>query len=236
MARPSNDKIECHYFEKFQQHYKLPDGTVEYGDRPDVKIVGLRKIGVEMTSFFLKAGSRFDSEQRQRPLRVKIVNKAQALYRAAGGKNIELTFYFDENTPITPCRMERIPNELAVLAHSRDSWQNGAILPSLFRNTTPELLSIWVNTKEYSNAEWRLIGIHSTKLMSVDGLEAIVREKEVKSSKYKQCDAYWLLVVVDGINAAQAQEIRIDDPRVTSSVFEKIIIYDPLFGQVVEAK
>ncbi len=72
--------------------------------------------------------------------------------------------------------------------------------------------------------------------MAVDGLEAIVREKETKSNEYEQCDAYWLLVVVDGMDAAQEQEIRIDDPYVTSSVFEKIIIYEPLFGHVVEAK
>jgi hypothetical protein len=236
MARLSNDKIERRYFEKFRQVYQLPDGIVVYGDKPDVKIVGARKIGVEMTSFFLKSGSLFDSEQRQRPLRAKIVNQAQTLYRAAGGKNIEVTFSFDGNTPITTSRMKLIPNELALLAHSMDSGKSGEILRYLFRDTTPEVWSIWVNTKEYSNAEWQLLGTHCPNLMAVDGLEAIVREKETKSNEYEQCDAYWLLVVVDGMDAAQEQEIRIDDPYVTSSVFEKIIIYEPLFGHVVEAK
>ena len=234
MARPSNDKIERHYFEKFRLVYPLPDGTVVYGDKPDVKIVGAMKIGVEITSFFLKSGSFPDSEQRQRPLRAKIVKEAQKLYRAAGGKNIELTFSFDGNTPITTSRMKQIPNELALLAHSRDSGTSGEIRRNLFRDTTPEVSSIWVNTKEYSNAEWRLLGIHRPKLMVVGGLEAIVREKETKSSEYEQCDAYWLLVVVDGMDAAQEQEIRIDNPRVISSIFEKVIVYDPLFGHVVE--
>ena len=236
MARPSNDKIERHYFEKFRQVYQLPDGTVAYGDKPDVKIVGGKKIGIEMTGFFLKSGSLFDSEQRQRPLRAKIIKEAQRLYRADSGKNIELTFSFDGNTPITSGRRKLIPNELALLAHSMDSGKSGEILRYLFRDTTPEVWSIWVNTKEYSNAEWRLLGTHCPKLMAVDGLEAIVREKEAKSSEYEQCDAYWLLVVADSMDAAQEQEIRIDNLHISSSVFEKIIIYEPLCGHVVEAK
>jgi hypothetical protein len=121
MARPSNDRIERYYFEKFRQVYQLPDGSVAYGDKPDVTIVGVRKIGVEMTSFFLKSGSLLDSEQRQRPLRAKIVDEAQTLYRAAGGKNIELTFSFDGNTPVTTRRTKLIANELASVNIPRQS-------------------------------------------------------------------------------------------------------------------
>ena len=42
-------------------------------------------------------------------------------------------------------------------------------------------------------------------------------------------------MVVDGIDAAQEQEIRIDDPQVSSDVFEKIIIFHT-FGPMIEAK
>ena len=48
-------------------------------------------------------------------------------------------------------------------------------------------------------------------LMSEAALEAIVREKEAKAAEYNPCGAYWLLVVVDWIDPAQEQEIRIDD-------------------------
>jgi len=56
--------------------------------------------------------------------------------------------------------------------------------------------------------------------------------QESKSAKYESCDAYWLLVVVDGIDSAQEQEIRID-PRINSCVFEKIIVFHT-FGYIVE--
>jgi hypothetical protein len=56
--------------------------------------------------------------------------------------------------------------------------------------------------------------------MSEVALEAIVREKEAKAAEYNPCDAYWLLVVVDWIDPAQEQEIRIDDrPCVASDLF-----------------
>jgi hypothetical protein len=36
------------------------------------------------------------------------------------------------------------------------------------------------------------------------------------------------------MDSAQEQEIRIDGLNISSQVFEKIIVYNPLFGHVVE--
>jgi hypothetical protein len=72
--------------------------------------------------------------------------------------------------------------------------------------------------------------------MSKNSLEAKVREKEAKSSEYEECEAHWLLIVVDGMDAAQEQEIRLDNPHLESGVFAKIIIYEPLFSRIVEVK
>jgi hypothetical protein len=36
------------------------------------------------------------------------------------------------------------------------------------------------------------------------------------------------------MDPAQKQEIRIDGLNISSQVFEKIIVYNPLFGHVVE--
>ena len=63
----------------------------------------------------------------------------------------------------------------------------------------------------------------------------IIREKETKAQQYSSCDAYWLLIVVDFIDAAQEQEIRLDGGVVIASdVFEKILIYKPDFEHIVE--
>jgi hypothetical protein len=234
MTRFSNDKIERHYFEAFQQAYQLPDGSVAYGDKPDVIIQGTRKIGIEMTNFFLESGSLPDSEQRQRPLRGLIIDEAHKLYRAGGGKNIELTFSFDKGNPITPNRRKQLPKQLADLAHSMDRRESGEIEWHLFRDMMPEISTVWLNAREYRDAKWRQLGTYSPGLMCKDDLEAIVREKEAKSAEYEQCDAHWLLIVVDAMDAAQEQEIRINDPHVDSTVFEKIIVYNT-FGQIIDA-
>jgi len=64
MAKPSKDEVERHYFELFRTKYALPDGFVEYGDKPDVILRGSRTIGIEITNFFVQSGEVSGSEQK----------------------------------------------------------------------------------------------------------------------------------------------------------------------------
>ena len=234
MAKPSNGKIERYYLEQFVKFYQLPGGDVAYADKPDVIVRGVRKIGIEITNFFLQSGSCPASEQRQRPLRDTVVAESHRLYMAGGGKRIGLTFGFDKKNPIKSSRKRTLAAELAAFALSVDNPRSGAILNYRFR-ATPEVSSIYCNAGEYSNAKWRVVQVHSFGLTCRADLEAIVREKEAKAAEYEACDGYWLLIVVDGIDAAQEQEVRIDDPYIHSDIFEKIIIFHT-FGHVVEVK
>jgi len=52
----TNRDIERHYFEQFRGAYGLPNGAVEYADKPDVLLKGERTIGIEMTRFYLQPG------------------------------------------------------------------------------------------------------------------------------------------------------------------------------------
>jgi hypothetical protein len=70
--------------------------------------------------------------------------------------------------------------------------------------------------------------------MSLERLTDVLRSKEKKAKYYTPCDDYWLLVVVDFINPAQDQEIRIDNIKLQSGVFEKIIIYKTAFKHLLE--
>ena len=61
------------------------------------------------------------------------------------------------------------------------------------------------------------------------------QEKEEKSKEYRNCKAYWLLVVVDFYDNAQDQEIQIESPEeITSDIFERIIVCKTIFGHVSE--
>ena len=78
--------------------------------------------------------------------------------------------------------------------------------------------------------------VYNVPVMSRERLLDIVRSKERRANKYEKCDAYWLLVVVDFMDFAQDQEIRIDGfDKIQTDVFEKVIVYKTLFGHVLEA-
>jgi hypothetical protein len=125
------------------------------------------------------------------------------------------------------------PKAVFGMATNQMSFCTAPVLEkSVSRLPTPSF-SREINPNEYTDVTWRVMQAHTVGLMSEDDLGTIVREKESKSVEYEACDTYWLLVVVDGIDAAQEQEIRIDDPHVTSGVFEKIIVFHT-FGHVVE--
>jgi hypothetical protein len=72
--------------------------------------------------------------------------------------------------------------------------------------------------------------------MSIKRLTEIIAEKEAKAKQYVVCDAYWLLIIVEFMDAAQEQEIRIDGLTVKSDVFQKIIVFKPNFEHIVEIK
>jgi hypothetical protein len=125
---------------------------------------------------------------------------------------------------------------LAGLAARPDPAQaNGKLNRSKFR-AMPEIADIYFLAREFADEKWHVIGNYTVEPMSPAALERIVRKKEAKSIEYQLHDAYWLLVVVDWIDPAQEQEIRIDGLRIASDVFEKIIVYKPNFQHIVEVK
>ena len=83
-------------------------------------------------------------------------------------------------------------------------------------------------------AKWNFGQGHELELISESRLTEIVRSKEQKAKKYRSCDAYWLLVIVDFMSTAQEQEIRVNGLRICSPVFEKIIVYKPYFDHILD--
>jgi hypothetical protein len=83
----SKQEIQRHYFEQFREASGL-DAIPEYGDQPDVVLHLDRKIGVEITNFYLRPGHDKASVQRQRELRRDVVEEAQKRYRGVGGRGL----------------------------------------------------------------------------------------------------------------------------------------------------
>jgi hypothetical protein len=246
----TQQEIERHYFEQFQNVFDLPEGQIEYGDKPDVTIPGARRIGIEITNFYLERGSLSSSEQRQAERRESVVSKAQDLYLKRGGKNVEFSFGFDKTHPIED--IDALAGEIAGLASKLDCRHNGPIPRDQYRHIKElDFMYLFSGHLKHSDrrdaralaqeiygqlkfeARWKVVQVHSHDLMATERLQEIVRAKETKIQQYSQCDAYWLLVVVDFIDAAQEQEIRVDDVSLISDLFEQVIVYKPAFEHVV---
>jgi hypothetical protein len=218
----------------FRRDYQLPEGTVIHRDKPDVILEGKRKIGIEITNFFLECGALPESEQVQRKAREAVVSKAQQVYFGNGGKRIEFSFSFDKVSPIRD--QGKLAKKIAAVAKNIDGLKTGEISKDVFKDI-PELSFIYLNAKDYEDPKWRVIQCYSGQIMSMEKLRTIVSAKEAQSKFYQSCDAYWLVVVVDFFDRAQDQEIQINGfEKITSTVFEKVIVYKTLFGHVLEAK
>jgi len=156
------------------------------------------------------------------------------VYLAKGGKKIQLSFSFDPELPIR----ERMPlvNKIAAFAKSIETLASGAVNKEVFKYI-PQISFVYIHAGEYKDPKWQIIRCLSPPLMSLEAVRAIVTSKEAKSKQYKHCEAYWLILVVDSIDPAQDQEIQIDGfSKIDSAVFEKVIVYKPYFGHVLEVR
>lgn len=232
MTRISNREVERHYFEQFRTHFPLPTGVIEYTDKPDVIIHGERKLGVEIANLYLAHGSDQSSEQKQRHFRETVLKQAQARYLTAGGKKMELTVSFDPARPIKNAKA--VAAALAVAAASIEGLPSGQVSLTYFTHV-PEVSFVYLNSIEYREPVWRVCQSYTVPLISLPGLAATISEKHNKLPAYKQCDAFWLLLVVDFFDPAQDQDIRWPDPAIEFySPFERIIVYKPQFAEWID--
>jgi hypothetical protein len=234
-ARPSNQDIERHYFEKFRQDFPLPKGEITYGDKPDVIVDGEKRIGIEITRFFLGDGSLEGSEQVQRDKRDKVVSLAREIYTRNKGKSFELSFSFNKASPINSVRQLAV--RVAALAKSLEVHPGGTVDEDTFRDI-PELSFVHLDLREYQDPTWHVVQVHlGPGVMSEERLRDIIHRKEEDAKSYKPCDLYWLLLIVDSFDRAQEQEIRTDGMgTIESQTFGKVIIYETPFGNTVDVK
>lgn len=231
MPRPSNHEIEQYYFEQFRQHFPLPIGCVEYKDKPDVLIHGDRLLGVEIANLYLSDGADPASEQIQSKRRAEAVRKAHDLHLAAGGRKCELTVSFNPTHPINDVRT--VAESLVSVAAKAETENSGkGPLPKQIVEITPEASLVYYNPCEYPDACWRVCQTYTVQTLSVERLTELVAAKEQLLPGYDQCDAYWLLLVVDFMDPAQDQEIDWTPTHPSlNTLFERVIIYKPQFSR-----
>lgn len=233
----SHHKIERYYFDKFQDNYQLPEGKIEYSDKPDVIIHGDNLLGIEIVNLYISPRDDDASEQVQHPRRLKILERAQTQYFADRAKRFELSADFNPYKPISFSEIDQIAQELAKLAQCMNNKPSGLISRRSFMHI-PQLRSVYINTNEYLYPKWKLMQCHKgAPPLSFERLREEVMFKNEKVKSYQPCDVYWLLIIVDVWNRGQDQEIvGLEDIQLCKVNFERVLLYRPPLTQVVEIK
>ena len=232
MRSVSNSIIERKYFEQFRTHFPLPQGDVEYTDKPDVVLKGDRRVGIEIAHVHLTDGKDPASEQVQMERRKVVLKLAQQQFLATGGRRIELTFSFDPSHPIADAKA--VAKELATAAVGIADGPAGEVPRAMYAEL-PQIAFVYHNPREYPDAKWRVAQSYTTPYLAVGRVIELIESKHGKIADYKPCDAFWLLLIVDFFDRAQDQDIRWPETAMpVSSKFERIIIYKPQFGEWTE--
>jgi hypothetical protein len=181
MTRQSNSKIEQYYFEQFRRDCPLPEGGVDFTDKPDVIVRADPTLGVEITNHYIVAGSDPASKQIQRRRREKVLDRAHAAFLSEGGKKFELSVAFDPLKLIE--ELETLTLALTSLAHKLETAETGQVSSLLFEHIEA-LRFVYLNAKEYSDPRRRLIQGFSVPSLSVERLREVVIEKSARVCEY----------------------------------------------------
>jgi hypothetical protein len=237
MAQIGKSGRERYYFEKFRLQASLPDGQITFGDKPDVIITGAKTLGIDLTHFYLEEGENPASEQVQRGFRADVLAQAERIYKNEYGGTAGVTLGFDKAIPIKKSRKEKsaLARRISEMIRTFPCTETGEVYRYKFRTIVPELTSLYLHSGPYDDGKWRLQQLYYGSLMSRDRLAAIIKNKADKVKNYKPCDEYWLLIVVEFIDSAQDQEIRLDNLElIDCGVFKKVVIYKTGFEHVIE--
>lgn len=150
MSGPSNQEIEKHYFEQFAKDFPLPNGEIQYGDKPDIIILGKEQtVGIEIANLYLLDGSDEASEQVQRKRREKVIRLAEADYKSKCNLNYEFNISFNPIAPIINAKYvaTKLVNFIISIENLRgDFFTNNAF------NISPEIYAIHI---KYNRISWR---------------------------------------------------------------------------------
>ena len=146
MSRPSNQEIEKYYFKLFTKDFILPNGELEYGDKPDVIILSTKKIGIEIANLYLVNGAVEASEQVQRKRRETVIKLAEADYKLKSNLNHEFYISFNSMVPLIDIKSTAVRLVDFIISVKETL---GNFFASNAFNISAEIYSVYRSQKQY---------------------------------------------------------------------------------------
>jgi hypothetical protein len=168
-------------------------------------------------------------------MRRNVIERAEKIYLSRGGRKICLHIAFDPKYPIIgKDHLKKTSENLALFALEISSHRDFYTAYSPVE-ASPELSYLHHDGREYPLSKWENAQTYDIPALLVERVKKLVRDKTAKALEYQDCEALWLLIVVDFWDSSQDQGT---DWPVGESVgrtpFERILIYKTCFTEVVE--
>ncbi len=220
-----NSDIEKYIFNRFKGQYAIPDGTIHYGDKPDVILCSSdTKLGIEISQI---VGGDLDHKAKQE----NVVLKAQKIYGRDPRHKTEFHFGFNNGVGIND--ITQLSKRLASLVSTLGTEPIGAISRSRFEDI-PELSFVFKGD-EYDDCLWKVRSCSSPNFLSTETVNEQIAKKTELSNGYKKCDSLWLLLFIIFIDPIQDIEIANFNPSgIVTGAFEKVFIYRTCFEEIIE--
>ena len=213
------------------------EAPISPGDRPDglVELSG-RRIGIEHTVFYLPPEAGKQSRQELNSLRWRIVRRAEAAHRKAGGPGLYLTAAFHE-APLAKRDIGRIAAELmaAVLNTSPPASLTDGPVDVPWDALPAECSKVWLRASiDGKDRLWNpMMAAWVCPVTSEHVLDVIRRKEQLISSYRAKCDEVWLLIShrmgFDGIPVELTEDAR-STPYLTQ--FDRVMWLDPIAPRV----
>lgn len=205
----SKKQHERFFLERFLNTAALAVEIVEERETPDFLIRHEQKlIGVEITELFVDECSVGGTLQAQESITARIVNRAQALYREAGGSPAHVSVCFSTAYDLRPLHRDRVASMLSsfVLDLGLTLWQRVDWRPDTLTSLLPPQISFIhaLGVPSHDMGHWSVARAGWASPLTDNKLNERIGEKAKRLPQYSAiADETWLLLVADRSRPSQ---------------------------------
>ena len=235
MSLPHQEEKEWSHLLAFREALPdFPEGSIDKHQRPDFRVTSPSGIlGIEHTRIYQKSEGRGIPQQARERYMTQITVQAEELYDSRDNPGVIVYPSFSSGAHLNARNVDKLAEKLAAVvernipamgqtATLRQTWRPRSSLPRQFRSVRI------IRLNDPSVNFWRPpMGGWIPDLPS-SYVQERIDDKNAKISDYReQCDAVWLLVVIDGSRPSSFFDISEDTlQHEYDSLFDRTYLFN----------
>lgn len=212
---------------------EFPQGEILPTEEPDflVESSGV-KVGIELTGLYRTDSDNKLPRQASESLRKQIVDRAQSLYKEAGGPELWVSVYFSAFESLSKSRVPHIASRLESLVRAANVADDGNVRLEADWDTPDfhdEINSIHIRRLAIlTKGFWNVPDAAFVPDCEPNQIQELIDKKNKRLTSYRNyCDVIWLVIVVDGFALSSTVNFReaVRNHSFTSD-FDRVFIFE----------